>query len=388
MLAISAVIAKMDWHGKFIHPAVFGAALGLAASAKLNHALFLLPGLYFVCILKPDKGGRQVLAYLASYSAGAILGLSPILLAFFKDPSAFLVHTLLFHSEFMYAQRGLNTMASIHSLASGVSDWILDGGAILAALTIVSVIQVRSRRDNAYAQFILLMLIGAFVAAISTGMGWTQYFVPVSFFAVFGACLFFDLEDQRQLTITLAAIIIAVLLTQNVGPTEPHRLLRIAYHAKNTLAGVVKINRAIKEERLNFAAGDNCKPVLFTFSAAYAIDSGFTLSKFTDAGIFWPLLDGFVPSKYLDDPRYSVNKEMLRPDIYLEREHIDFLLVGFYPDQPEEQRLIDWAKRKGYRLRTIDVPSDNDFQGTVLQNQRIDSVQLWYNPLCSLSPRS
>ena len=135
---------------------------------------------------------------------------------------------------------------------------------------------------------------------------------------------------------------------------------------------MAEIDKAIKEERRNFVAADNCKPVLFTFSAAYAIDSGFTLSKFADAGIFWPQVDGFVPSKYLDDPRYSVNKEMLRPDIYVDRQHIDFLLVGFYLDQPVEQRLIAWAKLKGYRLRTIDSPSEWD----------VRPIQFWYNPLC------
>jgi hypothetical protein len=371
MLAISAVIAKIDWRGKLIYPAAFGAALGLAASAKLNHALFLLPGLYFVWFLKPDKGGRQVLAYFASYSVGAVFGLSPILVAFFKEPLAFLVHTVLFHSNFAYAWRGLNAVASIQSVISIVFSWMLDGGAALVALSSVSAIQTRTRRNNAYAQFILLMLLGAFAAAISLAVDFKQYYVPVSFFAVLGACLFFDLEDQRGLSITLAAVLISVLLTQNVGP--PLQMLRTAYHKKNTIAGVVEINKAIQKERRNFVATDNCKPVLFTFSAAYAIDSGFTLSKFADAGILWPLVDGFVPSKYLDDPRYSVNKEMLRPDIYVDHEHIDFLLVGFYLDQPAEQRLIDWAKRNGYQLRTIDAPSDNNFH----------TIQLWYNPLCT-----
>ncbi len=118
---------------------------------------------------------------------------------------------------------------------------------------------------------------------------------------------------------------------------------------------------AINDALARFHPGERCDDRLFTFSAAVAADSPFSLSRYTELGVFWRDKDGFVPLRYREDPAYHFDPYLTKPHLYLAEADISFLITGYYLDKGLEDQLRSYAESNGFvdrplgRLRKYDL---------------------------------
>ena len=110
---------------------------------------------------------------------------------------------------------------------------------------------------------------------------------------------------------------------------------------------------------------------MFTFSGAVAVDSGFSLTPYTEAGMFWKHLDGFIPPRYKSNPAYAFDPNLVEPSRWVKARGIDFLVTGFYPKY--DVGLVKYADAEGFATAPL---------GELLGQD----IVLRYRPECLASP--
>lgn len=350
-----------------------GVLLGLAGSSKLNHLLFIVP-LIFYLVLSHLNLKRKILQ-VAILLSGFIVGCLPIEVAFFSNPFSFLSHNMLFHTDFTYHFRGLDLKQQINSILYLLIQWLNQGGIYLLALSVVSGFKLIKKQIINPDQFLLalLLLVTSFLVAFSPGVGLRQYFVPVSFFSIYAVTLIYQEELQRssQLGINGVGLVIWILFTQQMINFLPN--FYSAYQSGSTINEVGRVNKELKIALKQFDQ-TKCQNKIFTYSGIFTLDADVQLSQFTEAGVFWTRLQGFIPSAVLENKKNAINSDLLNPENFVAHaSDINILMLGYYADYiaAREDALLQVAKQRG-------------FQQLALINTRLSSnpLQIWVNPEC------
>jgi hypothetical protein len=387
--ASAALVARGHGHYGRIKIFAIGLLLGLAASTKLNYLFFLCFGALFVTLFWERRSQfHEKLIYLEYYCIGAIFGLAPLWLEFIWQPHAFWVHNVTFHSDWGNSARGLDIIGNLKSIWRQCKAWMTSGGAVLLALTGAVIIADGRHEANhrllRLATFILLMTAASFLSAFAPGIGFKQYYIPVSFCVVLGSCLLIDASYRvrSRNVILLSGLVAASVASMQILQMYPR--FQESQKKPAIWKEVEKINFAVAQELANFNK-QKCQPEIFSFSGAFVIDTGFPLSKFTEGGIFWVRLDGFVEERFLlDSTRYHVPKSLLQPGTYIQTEGINIILLGYYNlegyerEMEAEQKLRDLAIQAGYVKKSI---STNLLRGANTSVGR-QELELWIKPMC------
>jgi len=323
--------------------------IGLAASAKLNHVLFFLP---LAALVFHQRRNDESLAHwtywaLVPFVLGGLAGSLPVIVAFLQAPNAFVVKALLFHSKFSLNTLNLGPLTIFKLAANTLSDWSAVGGAALVALGIHTVFVDRSsdERNRQFSMFLMLGVVAGLAAALSPGMTYTQYWAPTTFFAALAGARFFDRARAKLGLIC----VLAVLPIATVGFKEIR--LQLSSNLKATagtpkFATVMAVNRKLRTYALRATDAPQCKRI-FSFAGAFVVDSGFSLSRYMEGGIFWSWVSAQVPQSFIADKSYHLDEYIIHPERWVRDRRINFLLLGFYPG-PAEADMERYALERGF----------------------------------------
>jgi hypothetical protein len=375
-----------------IIPAILGLFLGLATSFKLSYLLLLCFGAIFVFFFW--KGRVRIadnLVYLACYCLGAAVGTLPILVEMFLSPAAFWVHNITFHTSWGNAARGLDLFKSAKSVWSELRYWLISGGVVLLALgTSIFIGTQLNCRASRLAIFTVFMGVASFLAAFAPGVGFKQYYIPVSYCAILLACQALDASGrgESKSNYVLSGLVTASILLLQVLEMYPRALESL--RNPSVWEEVSRINKVIQTKLVNFDQ-HKCQPDIFSHSGAYVLGTGFPLSRFTEGGIFWARMADFVPEKILVYPEvYKVPRELVQPHEYVKAKGINIILVGYYfggsdKERLAEQRLRNYSIQAGYIKKRISTVLVRPADAVIHAGKR--ELELWINPKCLTTPK-
>lgn len=356
-LLLLALATASLWKIQDRRIAIGAAALliGLAASAKLNHVLFFLPLAVFV--LRQRRSGESLADWFRAaplpFAFGGLVGSLPVIIAFLREPSAFLLDTLIFHSKFSLNAVNLGSLTRLRLAVNIFNDWAVAGGAGFVALGIYAIFADRNRdeRSRHFLLFVMLGVVAALVGAISPGITYVQYWAPAAFFAALAGARFFDLPRMKLgLIFVLAALPTLTVSARDLRLQLSNSLEATAGTPK--IVTVMAVNRKLKAYALRVNDAPQCDRRIFSFAGAFVVDSGFTLSRYMEGGIFWSWVSAQVPQVFITDKNYHLDEYMIHPEEWVRDQRIDFLLLGFYPG-PAETDMEKYASERGFRAEIL-----------------------------------
>ena len=306
--------------------ALSGLLFGLAASAKINHVLLVLPALTFILLDRGPFGAR--LGTAIRFAALFGVGVLPLLYYFAVNPYAFYLHNVAFHSELTNTARGLTLMLSLKDIAGGLlhfaNQHLLEIELLAAVLITAAIPELvsKSRRepvlgivihDERYRPITTIFgffLIAVFMAVIPMAM-YVQYLILPAFLLIVGLVLSFELLPPEQRRFALLGVCLIrgcqlVFEVPAVAETVVGQPTFLAQHMSvSKQIGKVAAAHPLKPE--------SCEASVFSISASFVIDTPIALSRYTEGGIFWSRLDGFVGDRYLRDSRFNLDPGLLKP---------------------------------------------------------------------------
>jgi hypothetical protein len=317
------------------------AAAGLIAGAMWGVRLSYLPlvvALAALIYLTEDRelfNSRRywsVCVFIAFASAGSI----PTLI-YMVDWKPFYLHNVIFHAELTNTYRGVGAISLRNIILGNYYQFFKIGPVVLAAIYLY-----RARLDEKTGLALLLLV--SFAAAISPGMFFTQYYVSVHFIAVIWFLLSLRTADgtTRRALLFMTLVWISINAAGNV-------ITPVSADTDGTRWA--DANRIW--ERLTWVHHDvseQCDSRLFSYSGAFVVGSGFVLSRYTESGIFWRRLSGYVPDKFVNRV-YGLDRYRLDPLGYIRSSGVNFILVGQYVDYEED--LLAWAAQEGFKTLEI-----------------------------------
>jgi hypothetical protein len=328
-----------------------GLLFGLAASAKINHVLLFIPALMFILLDRDSLGSRlgTAIRFLALFC----VGLLPILYHFAVNPYAFYLHNVAFHSELTPAARGLTLMLSLKDIAGGLLHFanqnLIEIG-LLATVLVVALVPAlvsdsRTRRWSVFATLVhderyrpITIVFAFFVTAMVMGLTpmimFVQYLILPAFLLILGLVLSFELlpPEQKRFALLGVCLIRGCQLVLEV----PH-VAETALARPNVLTEHMSVSKEIERVAAAHPVTGVCEASVFSITGSFVIDTPIRLSKYTEGGIFWSRMDGFVSDRYWRDARFNFDPNLVKPVEYLLSERIAYVLVGYHPESKFEQ---------------------------------------------------
>lgn len=329
--------------------------IGIAASAKLNHVLFFLPLAVFA--LHRRHNGESLAGWtraaLLPLVLGGLAGSLPVIIAFLRDPGAFVLNTLIFHSKFSLNVVNLGSFARLKLAVNILNDWAVAGGAGFVALGVYAIFVDRSRdeRSRHFLLFVMVGVVAALVAALSPGITYIQYWAPATFFAALAGARFFDPTRMKHGLIFVLAVLPVFTVDARALRTQLSTSLE-ATAGTPEIATVMAVNRKLKAYALRVDDASRCDRRIFSLAGAFVVDSGFTLSRYMEGGIFWSWVSAQVPQAFIDDKKYHLDEYMIHPEKWVRDQRIDFLLLGFYPGLAEAD-MEKYASERGFSVEVL-----------------------------------
>ena len=351
--------------------------IGLAACAKLNHVLFFVPLAAFVILERHKDEGRSDWARTAllPFVVCGIVGSLPVIVSFAQAPMAFVLNALVFHSKFSLGALSLGKGALFGIAANLLIDWAAAGGAVFVALGIYATFIDRDsdRRSRHLLVFAMCGAVAGLVAALSPGMTYVQYWAPLTFFAALAGARFFD--RTRLNPVLICVLTLFPLLTVGVGDLRSQLSNNLkATSGTPKVVTVVAVNRTLKTyaDRVNDTS--QCDKRIFSLAGAFVVDSGFRLGSYMEGGWFWTWVSAHVPQSYIADKRYHLDEYLIFPEKWVRDQHINFLVVGYYPGSHSEEDLEKYALERAFGVVTFPV-----WKGSTLK--------FYFNPDCMRQDR-
>jgi hypothetical protein len=191
-----------------------GSLFGLAIATKLNFApLGLMTGLFVI-----SAGGRCGFRAACWLAAGALIGMTPLLLAWMLAPDAFLYGILTYGATAPFAWYTANGAGDELTLVGKISDLLkyLALGPALAALTVLGInwITTRQRARSAGRRLAIWMIGGALVGAALPTPTQIQYLMPL--LPPLALALGYLLDDARRWSLARRQTLLGVLCVMTV----------------------------------------------------------------------------------------------------------------------------------------------------------------------------
>ena len=361
-LCVLGYVVLFNGGSPWLRYGVAAAAIGLAASSKLNHIALGLP---MLALLYLERKEIKFLHGLIAISVGGLLGLLPCIVSFAQRPEAFLLHNVLFHRDFMINAGKGEIWGAFRTIPKTVAPFLHKfAGAFVLGLCAFGT-RSASRRQST---ILLLAAICAFSMAFLPVRIFPQYLGPAALFISLFYCATIAQISAKDIKLYVAPILAIALV--GVGENT-YFLMHDVRNFYNPILEITSINNRLRSFRESHSLCDNR---IFSLSGALVNDSGFQISRNMEGGAFWQHLAGHIPERYFDDQRYQINRDLIDPADWVTSAGIRFWVLGYYPDSMTEKRLEQIAEQKGYRQ--LNLP---DF----MQH----SVTLYYDPSC-LRPAS
>jgi len=256
-----------------------GVLLGLAASAKISFGFAgaAMGGWLLLELFEKRRHWRE----FASYGAGGIAGLLPVLVTWHAAPAAFQFGVVGFGAEGVfdwYRQNGLDgRLTQFAKLWQ--APWYLMQGPGLAALLLL-IWQRRALPPRAMP--IIVLLIGGVIGALAPTPVWKQYLMPalVPLFILTGVMLArLPAPHARRAKWLLLAMAAAGALGFGIAALNDTRLAHTA--AWRTTDEAHWIGDTLRAAGLTRADGE-----IASFTPLVVIDSGFDLDRRFATGVF------------------------------------------------------------------------------------------------------
>lgn len=352
----------------FSRYATAGLFIGLAASAKLNHVLLGVPILW---LMWADRENAGLLRPAFAAAIGGCLGMLLIFAFFLSEPKAFMLHNLFFHGKIMISARDggwLNDLRAIpHELfAFGVFHL----AALIAAVWYL--IFHLKNRDQCLV-FLLLSVLTAIVMGMTPLKIFPQYLAPASVVIFLLYCCVGQRVEAGYRVFYCAPIILVAM----IGAKSNFDWLASAIETTaSPIRQVINVNRVLTEFRTKHRL---CDDKIFTLEGSLVIDSGFKLTRYTEAGEFWQFVSGYVPETFFADGAYHLPRDLVQPADWVLASHVPFWLIGYYPESGTETDLRQAAHRLGYRILSVGKLSIANLNTGNFEKRTIDLI---YNPVC------
>lgn len=319
--------------------AAIGLMIGLAASMKLNFALYAVPfGLFLAC--RRGFGSREV----ASYVASGIIGSSIIWYYLLADFSQFWFFNIRFHA-----------LMNVYREASGENlTWLVLVAALLFLLYASPVLYLcrkaaqKAGSSDEQRQFLELgvLLLTSLVAAFAPLYYAPQYMAaPVFFLSICFALALKKLSREEgaaqkkawKIGIAIGSIWIVASWVQ----TLPSSFRGLAWH-DSAPAQMRQIRDRIDRFAALYLNDTACRMTAVSLSPLPLIGSKFDISQVSTSGPFLPMVTRQLEEHALEFAHHGLTFEdlhELRPAAFL---------VGYYPDVEAERMLVRYAHENNY----------------------------------------
>jgi hypothetical protein len=331
------------------HAGWIGFCIGLAASAKLNFALFAFPFGYFLARRYGLKS-RQTSYFVCLGLIGSILIWQYLVL----DPQAFWFWNIDFH-YLVNLHRNLTALDSINLIADESLRFV-NRMWLAIGLSIAGLIAWRRHSPCQRQQHELAVLAAvSYIGAVIPKYLATQYLSPLAvYLCILGPISLSQIKtvQTRQQLVILAVFLISCL------PFFATNALTIRHfsNGRDSISEVSRISHQIETITRSHFTDRRCRPVGISLSPTFFLSTPVAIQQFAATGTFVPQikeqLDSFAPS-------FSHHADL---DLELQRSPPTVILVGYFPEKAPEMQLRDYAIKNDFA----------EFQiGTIGGNRRL-----------------
>jgi hypothetical protein len=304
---------------------------------------------------------------------GGCVGMLLIFVFFLAEPKAFMLHNLVFHGKIMIAARDGGWLNDLRAIPDALLAFgLLHFAALICAIWYLA---FHLNSPNRRLIFLLLGVVTAIVMGTTPLRIFPQYFAPaaVLIFLLY-CCVGERVETGYRGLYCVPIILFAIVGTR----TNVEWLVAAIEKTVSPIRQVITINRTLAEFRTKHQL---CDDRIFSLAGGLAIDSGFKLSQYTEAGEFWQFVNGHVPESFFADGAYHLPREMVQPADWVITSRVPFWLIGYYPESRTETDLRQAAHRLGYH--TLHIGTLNIGYLNNLAKFEDHPIDLIYDPECA-----
>ncbi len=330
--------------------ALIGLLIGLAASAKLNHALFAIP---FGAFIATDSGirSRQALAYVVGGVAGSTLLIFHAA-SNFEDFYFFNVQIHHLINEFRH-EKLPNEFDSVTIASIKIFLWFLPQIFLIAYSIKNDVFDSKCRRHYK----ILVLAAFSYFVAILPNIIFAQYLAPLVSFLCLATALAIGTNVSKVVWRSKFVVVLSIVVATSWA------LPYLAVFAIGSLESVSKqgiapsriarMSEQISDITSESFLNGRCDHTALTFSPVPFLGTSFQLPKFSATGPFLPQLSGFLEVRVPERNNLTDLQSELQ-------KNPTAILVGFYSNMKAERELAAYAVAHGYlrhELGSIDQRS-------------------------------
>ena len=340
MAMVAALMALRDGRGRLWLAA--GLCLGLAIATKLSFApVGIAAGLFLVASRR--QGSVRAAGWVGT---GAVVGMVPMLLAWWGAPDGFVHGVLTFGISAPHAWYAANGAAQDLSLAEKGADlikYLAKGPALVALMLIIA--RCRRMVDAPGRRLALWMIGGAMIGAALPTPTQVQYLLPLV--PPLTLALGFCLDDVRRVSERSRRIMLGLLVIASVpGMVEPARDMMAMLRGGSPVVAAARDARA-SGALVRAMAGDG---MIATLSPHLMIDSGLAIDPRFAPGPF------VYRTGQLLSPVEARSLHVMTPATLgdLDRAPPAAILTGYergtrkLPLRPDDG-LVGYARSRGYR---------------------------------------
>ncbi len=330
--------------------ALTGLFVGLAAAAKLNHAIFALPFLIFIIVDNPRK-----FIPIFLYALAGILASGLTLYHFLRDPNAFMAWNLQFHVLANIA-REMALRESAIVVLDGSHRFMIYSLLPLLIIFAFLIVPKREGLDRDLSKFVwkagFLAVIG-YISAIAPLILFLQYLGPLSVLVSLLACACGYALIKQHPALQTQGLVMTVVIAMVALSTGSSVVFE--RYARNTFAmgtsnwpivAVANLRDEISEIGRS-TKFDQCSRQVVTFSPIFFLGTPFELTFHSAAGgavadLYRAL--GEQARDYAEFGDLNDGLQKIAPTA---------VLVGYYQNWAIERILLDYALKNDYRARDV-----------------------------------
>ena len=366
-LGYAALFTRWPTYSRY---GIAGLFIGLAASTKLYHLVLGVPILWLIWTDRTNSGlFRPALAA----AIGGCLGTVLIFVFFLSEPMAFMLHNFIYHTQMMVPARDGGWLYNLRAVPYELSKFGLFHFAALIGAIWYFIFHLKNRPRCL--TFLLLAVLTAVVMSMTPLKIYPQYLAPASILIFLLYCCVAERVESGYRGLYFAPIILVAM----VGARNNFDWLASAIKTTTPpVIQVVSINKALAEFR---AAHKLCDDGIFSLEGGLAIDSGFKLTQYTEAGEFWQFVNGYVPEIFFTNAAYHLPRDLIEPAKWVVASRVPFWLIGYYQQSQTETDLRQAAHRLGYETIHIGKLNIGNLNLTKFEDHPIDLI---YDPRCAI----
>lgn len=319
--------------------AFVGVMIGLAATAKLNFALFAVPFGIFVAW---DRGLRS--KETVSYCIGGIAGSALIWRYFFADPSYFWFFNIEFH-YLMNVERDLGPEDSIPTIAQMLY-FFIQKSISQFCICLSAIFLLKRAAMSSVLSKIFVLFVFSIAAALSPFYFAPQYFgASALLLALMASICAGNLASKLAINARAVWIAIFGISLLSAMPYLSSRLSKSAHaysEQRSAVTMIASMRDRIEKIAETHLTGSDCNMNALSLSAVPFIGTSFNIEPFSSTGPFMPLVAEQIIQFAPEFKRYA------ELDSRIAEIEPTAVLVGYYPELKAEREISRYASTKEF----------------------------------------